>query len=63
MWASKLGKTEYFLEEQQGGVILAFTRRNGDGDKQFFVPRDLVLQWARATSLDAFDTLLEKLLR
>jgi len=42
---SKIGKTKYVLEETKTPRVLRVTRINGDGEKEFFFPKDLIVEY------------------
>lgn len=42
---SKIGKTKYVLEETKTPRVLKVTRVSGDGEKEFFFPKDLIVEY------------------
>lgn len=43
---TSLGKTIFELEDSDTPNVLKITRSNSDGPREFFVPRELVLEYA-----------------
>lgn len=46
LYEARTGSTRYILQETAAGEQLRFVRQSADGERQFFVPTRLVMEFA-----------------